>query len=446
MTDAATSIRILLVSAAASGAGKTTFTAALARKLCLAGEKVAVFKVGADFIDPMLLARAIGAPVQSLDLWIVGEEGCRRLLHAAAQVVDVILIEGVMGLYDGTPSTADLARAFDLPVLAVLDASAMAQTAGALAAGLRDYGPVRMAGVAANRVAGEGHAAMVAASLRDIPLLASLSTQPNSLPERQLGLVLPDEVASLDSLLDELAEGLTLYGDAWSALPRTRMAAPPVPPMPEQRLKGLRIAIARDAAFAFLYPANLECLASMGARLTFFSPLNNEPVPESADAVYLPGGYPELHAEALAAASAWQASIRAVHGGGMPVWAECGGMMSVARTLVDIEGKAWRMAGLLPADVSMQRRLAGIGPQSLQLPAFGGGVLRGHSFHYARTDAASDPISFTRRHASGEPGEAVYQHGSLRASWFHPYFPSCPEAAASLFKPAPPDSQDHKAS
>jgi cobyrinic acid a,c-diamide synthase len=446
MSDGMASVRILLVSAVSSGAGKTTLTAALARKLRLAGQKVAVFKIGADFIDPMLLARAAGAPVQSLDLWIVGEADCRRLLHAAAQVADVLLIEGVMGLYDGTPSSADLARAFDLPVLAVLDASAMAQTAGALAAGLRDYGPVRLVGVAANRVAGAGHAAMVAASLRDIPLLASLPTQPHSLPERQLGLVLPDEVASLDRLLGQLATQLTIHEDHWNALPRTLIAAPSVAAAPVQALNGMSIAVARDAAFAFLYPANLECLTSMGARLAFFSPLENEPVPDSADAVYLPGGYPELHAEALAAATGWQASIRAAHASGLPVWAECGGMMSVARTLVDIEGRTWPMAGLLPADVSMQGRLAGIGPQSLQLPAFNGGMLRGHSFHYARTDAALDPVCFTRRHGSGEQGEAVYQYGSLKASWFHPYFPSCPEAAACLFQPALAGSSDNKTS
>jgi cobyrinic acid a,c-diamide synthase len=444
MTDGAISVRIVLVSAAASGAGKTTVTAALARKLRMAGERVAVFKVGADFIDPMLLARAVGAPVQSLDLWMVGEAGCRSLLHAAAQAVDVILIEGVMGLYDGAPSSADLARVFNIPVLAVLDASAMAQTAGALAAGLRDYGPVRMAGVAANRVAGKGHAAMVAASLRDIPLLASLATQSDSLPERQLGLVLPDEVTNLDQLLDQLAVALTLHGDGWDAVPRTLITAPPATAAVTQALKGITIAVARDAAFAFLYPANLECLASLGARLAYFSPLENEPVPDSADAVYLPGGYPELHAEALAEASVWQDSILAAHARHMPVWAECGGMMSLARTLVDIEGRAWRMAGLLPAEVSMQRRLAGIGPQSLQLPVFGNGILRGHSFHYARTDTTLDPVCFTRRHSSGEPGEAVYHHGSLRASWFHPYFASCPEAAASLFKPTLAESRNDK--
>jgi len=178
----------------ASGQGKTSVTAALARKLARQGKRVRVFKCGPDFFDPMLLERASGAPVRSLDLWMVGHELCRSQLAQAAAEVDVILIEGVMGLYDGTPSSADLSREFGVPVMAVIDAVAMAQTAGALVHGLRDYGPVEMARVIANRVASEGHARMVAASLRDIPLFATLPRQAKSLPERHLGLVLPGEV------------------------------------------------------------------------------------------------------------------------------------------------------------------------------------------------------------------------------------------------------------
>ena len=151
----------------------------------------------------MLLERASGAPVRSLDLWMVGQELCSQQLSQAAAEADVILIEGVMGLYDGTPSSADLARAFGVPVMAVIDAGSMAQTAGALVHGLRDYGPVEMAGVIANRIASEGHAKMVAASLRDIPLFATLPKQTRSLPERHLGLVLPGEVSDIDQLLDK---------------------------------------------------------------------------------------------------------------------------------------------------------------------------------------------------------------------------------------------------
>jgi cobyrinic acid a,c-diamide synthase len=213
----ASGARIVMVAAIASGQGKTTVTAALARRFKRAGQTVRVLKCGPDFIDPMLLERASGAPVHTLDLWMVGPELCRQRLAEAARVADVVLVEGVMGLYDGKPSAADLAREFGIPVLAVIDAGAMAQTAGAVVLGLRDYGPVQLAGVVANRVGSEGHARMVAESLRDIPLLATLPKQARRLPERHLGLVLPDEVGDIDGVLDALADGLQLDEAAWNA-------------------------------------------------------------------------------------------------------------------------------------------------------------------------------------------------------------------------------------
>lgn len=420
---------MLLVAAVASGQGKTTVTAALARSLVRAGQRVRVFKCGPDFIDPMLLECACGTPVYTLDLWMVGAEECRRRLGEAAREADIVLVEGVMGLYDGTPSAADLARAFGMPVLAVIDASAMAQTAGAVARGLRDYGPVALAGVVANRVASSGHAQMVASSLRDIPLLGSLQRQAQSLPERHLGLVLPGEQPQIDACLDELADALQLDEAAWEALPRLAPEAPEAPVI-EPLLGGKTIAIARDAAFAFLYPANLDTLRILGARLRFFSPLADEPVPDGADAVYLPGGYPELHAQALAQAGNWRASINAVHAAGMPILAECGGMMALADELTDPDGRRWPMAGLLPGVVRMQARLAGLGAQALDTPA---GPVRGHTFHYSRLETPLDPSQHTLRHPSGAPGEAVYRAGSLTASYFHGYFASNPRAVAGLF-------------
>ena len=434
MVSGAQGARMLLVAAVASGQGKTSVTAALARSLVRAGQRVRVFKCGPDFIDPMLLERACGAPVYTLDLWMVGPEECRRRLGEAAREADIVLVEGVMGLYDGTPSAADLAREFGMPVLAVIDASAMAQTAGAVARGLRDYGPVALAGVVANRVASSGHAQMVAGSLRDIPLLGSLQRQAQSLPERHLGLVLPGEQPQIDAQLDELVDALQLDEAAWEALPRLAPEAPEAPVI-EPLLAGKTIAIARDAAFAFLYPANLDTLRILGARLHFFSPLADEPVPAGADAVYLPGGYPELQAQALAAAGNWRASINAVHAAGMPILAECGGMMALADELTDPDGRRWPMAGLLPGVVRMQARLAGLGAQALDTPA---GPLRGHTFHYSRLETPLVPSQHTLRHPSGAPGEAVYRAGSLTASYFHGYFASNPQAVAGLFTRAAP--------
>lgn len=421
--------RMVLVAAVASGQGKTTVTAALARSLARAGQRVRVFKCGPDFIDPMLLERACGAPVHTLDLWMVGLDECRRRLAQAAREADTILVEGVMGLYDGTPSAADLAREFGMPVLAVIDASAMAQTAGAVARGLRDYGPVQLAGVVANRVASAGHAQMVANSLRDIPLLGSLQRQGQSLPERHLGLVLPGEQPEIDSHLDQLADALQLDEAAWQALPLLLPEAPEASAF-APLLAGKTIAIARDAALSFLYPANLDTLRALGAQLAFFSPLADEPVPGDADAVYLPGGYPELHAQALSAAQRWRASINAAHAAGMPILAECGGMMVLADELTDPDGRRWPMAGLLPGVVRMQARLAGLGAQALDTPE---GVLRGHTFHYSRLESPLAPIGHTVRHPTGTPGEAVYRVGSLTASYFHGYFASNPQAVAGLF-------------
>ena len=423
-------VKLFLISAIASGQGKTTVTAALARKLVRQGMRVRVFKTGPDFIDPMLLERASGTPVLSLDLWMVGLEECRYQLARAASDVDVILIEGVMGLYDGSPSSADLACQLGIPIIAVIDASAMAQTAGALLLGLRNYGPVDLAGVIVNRVDSAGHADMIAASLQEIALLARLPTQRKSLPERQLGLVLPAEVDDLDDVLNRLADALVLDEDQWHGLPSTSLT-PCAPSIPTKALlTGTTIAVARDAAFAFLYPANLDCLRHLGATLSFFSPLENTPVPVDADAVYLPGGYPELHAATLSKATIWQDSLRRAHAQNMPIWAECGGMMASINTLVDIDGKSWPMAGLLPGRVVMQNRLAGIGSQALATPA---GTLRGHSFHYSRFESDVIPMMHTSRHPGANTGEAVYRHGSLCASYFHAYFPSCPTAAAALF-------------
>ena len=423
-------VKVLLVSAVASGQGKTSVTAALARALVKRGQRVRVFKCGPDFIDPMLLERASGAPVGSLDLWMVGLDQCRSQLAQAAAEADVILIEGVMGLYDGTPSSADLANAFGVPVMAVIDASAMAQTAGALVQGLRDYGPVEMAGVIANRIASPNHAAMVAASMKGIPLFATLARQSKPLPERHLGLVLPSELADVDEILDSMADQLVIDSAAWESLRTTRIDLAPLAQQLEPLLADVTIAVARDAAFAFLYPANLRTLAAMGATLHYFSPLADEPVPQSAHAVYLPGGYPELHAQTLSEARTWKQSILAAHLASLPIVAECGGMMALADTLSDQAGQSWPMAGLLPGAVAMQKRLAGLGSQGL---ATRHGVLRGHTFHYSTLSTAEVPVATTVKHPSGAAGEALYQVGSLTASYFHAYFPSCPRAVADMF-------------
>jgi cobyrinic acid a,c-diamide synthase len=191
------------------------------------------------------------------------------------------------------------------------------------------------------------------------------------------------------------------------------------------------VAIARDAAFCFLYPANLDVLRELGAQLRFFSPLADQAVPADADAVYLPGGYPELHGASLSQAQRWQASIRAAHAAGKPILAECGGMMAVSDSITDKDGGEWPMAGLLPGKASMQERLGGLGSQAMPTDA---GQLRGHTFHYSRLDTPVEPATHALKHPSGASGEALYRIGSLTATYFHAFFASNPQAAACLLR------------
>lgn len=422
----------LLITAVASGQGKTSVTAALARKFRKMGKRVRVFKVGPDFLDPMMLERAVGEPVDMLDLWIVGEHGCRTRLAAARLQYDVVLIEAVMGLYDGQPSSADLARALDVSVVAVIDASAMAQTAGAVAMGLRDFGPVKLVGIIANRVAGDGHANYIAQAMRDIPLLAYLPRLQRGLPERHLGLVQPDDIEALDALLDMMADQI-VTSDALHALlnPVSLSNVNEVSTEADKQcgLAGRVVAIARDAAFAFIHPANLDWLNAAGARVKFFSPLADEPIPADAQSVILPGGYPELHGESLSRAQNWQRSIRSAHASGMPIWAECGGMMALAGALVDLDGRSWAMSELLPGVARMQQRLVALGPQIWRTQL---GDMRGHSFHFSEFETAVPSVWHTRSHPDGRSIEAVYQRGNLIASYFHAYYPSCPALAGAI--------------
>jgi len=436
----------LVVSAAASGQGKTSVTAALARLHAWRGRRVRVFKCGPDYLDPYWHQLASGAPVEQLDLWMTGPADCAARLHAAAREADLILVEGVMGLFDGEDCVADLAQRFGMPVLAVVDAGAMGGTLGAIVHGLRHYREgLPWAGVLANRVAGERHAAMLRAGLRDdadwlgaLPRLApGDDARAPLLPERHLGLVaaheLPDALQRLDAAADALAATPLGRMDA-QALQRFAVDFPAPPPRASvpPLLAGRTVAVARDAAFCFIYPGNVQTLTLLGARVVFFSPLHDAALP-ACDAVWLPGGYPELHAEALAANGAFQANLRAHVQAGKPLWAECGGMMALCEAITLHDGRTVPLWGLLPGRVAMQRRLAALGPQQLALPQ---GCLRGHTFHYSTCDSTAPVDARTARpgqDAAPDAGEAVYRLGGLRASYFHAWFASSPQAAAALF-------------
>jgi cobyrinic acid a,c-diamide synthase len=427
--------RAVLISAPASGQGKTTVTAALARHARQRGARVRVFKTGPDFIDPMILERASEAPVYQLDLWMGGEEHCRALLHSAALQADLILVEGVMGLYDGTPSSADLALTFSLPVLAVIDASAMAESFGAIVLGLKQYRePLHLHGVLANRVAGEAHAAMLARSLpASVVWLGALKQDASfTLPERHLGLMQAVELADLSARLDRAAEALGPTLDL-QRLPQVSFPKPAQALPAAQSLRGVRIAIARDVAFSFLYAANLDLLREMGAQVLFFSPLDDRELPQ-ADALYLPGGYPELHAARLSANAPMMAALRAHAQAGKALFAECGGMMLLMQSLTDIDGHVHRMAGVLTGSTRMYPTVQSLALQSVHLSER---ELRGHSFHYSRLATAMQPWKRgTTQH--GKAGEGIYRAGNVIASYIHFYWPSSPSSIAHIFSPDAP--------
>ncbi|WP_137009701.1 cobyrinate a,c-diamide synthase [Aquitalea aquatilis] len=422
----------LFISAPASHQGKTTLSAGLARYHRQQGRRVRVFKTGPDFLDPYVLEQASGHTVYALDLWMNGEDDCRQRLYAAAAEADLILIEGSMGLFDGTPSSADLAQLFDVPVAAIIDASGMAQTFAAVAHGLATFRPgLPFYGVLANQVASSRHAEMLTAALpTSLNYLGAVMRQQDmGLPERHLGLVQAQEVADLEARLQRAAAQLA--NTALAQLPPPVSFQPAQPAALPRLLDGVRIAIARDTAFSFIYPANVQTLQALGAELHYFSPLADDTLPD-CDAVWLPGGYPELHLATLAGAQRSRAGLHAHVAAGKPLYAECGGMLYLLDSLTDKQGQSGQMLGLLPGHARLGSRLSALGLQQLELD---GEVLRGHTFHYSSLDTPITPLTHASRATGSGQGEPVYRHGSLLASYLHLYFPSNPEACARLFLP-----------
>jgi cobyrinic acid a,c-diamide synthase len=396
--------RGLILSAPASGAGKTTLTLGILRALRHRGVPVRGAKSGPDYIDPRFHEAATGQPCPNLDAWAMTPDRLRAL--AAGE--GLLLIEGAMGLFDGAPpdgkgATADLARLFGVPVVLVVDAGAMAQSVAPLVAGFARHDPeVRIAGVILNRTGSPRHETMLRRALApsEVPVLGALPRMPDlAHPARHLGLVQAGERADLESFLDKaaslVAENVDL--DALTALAAPLPAAlnRPAPPPPAQR-----IAIARDAAFAFSYPHLLADWHRAGATIAFFSPLADE-APPPADLILLPGGYPELHAGRLAAARTFLSGTRKaaetaqVHG-------ECGGYMVLGAALTDSAGRSHPMLNLLPLETSFAARRLHLGYRNLR--ATGGpfpGDWRAHEFHYATTTRADGPPLYAATDAEG---------------------------------------------
>ena len=442
--------RGFIIAAPHSGAGKTTVTLAVLAALARRGITVRAAKAGPDYIDPAFHAVASGAPSLNLDSWAMSPPLLDALAAQAADGAEIFVIEGVMGLFDGAAgtagaagrsgTTADLATHFGLPVVLVLDVSRQAQSAAALVRGFAGHdSSVRIAGVILNRVAGERHRALVADAIAALGV-AVFGAVPReaalALPERHLGLVQAGEHADLATLIDRLAAmaGRHFDLDAMmaSAAPLriaaatdAATAAKPVPPVPPVPPPGQRIALARDQAFSFVYPHLIQAWRSAGAEIFPFSPLADEPPPETADSCWLPGGYPELHATALAAARRFAAGLlrfaetRPVHG-------ECGGYMVLGDSLQDAMGRHHAMTGLLGHATSFAKRKLHLGYRAARLLSDGvlgrtGTIVRGHEFHYASIESAGSDAPFAEL-SDGEGralGKAGGRRGNVTGTFFH---------------------------
>jgi len=431
-----TSCPALFLSAPASGQGKTTVTAILARWLTNQGKKVRIFKTGPDYLDPQILQQACGYPVEQLDLWMCGEQYCRQRIQRAAQDADLILIEGAMGMFDGDPSSADLAALFGIPVALIMNVSAMAQTAAAIATGLANFRTdIQVVGLIANYCASQRHRELIEQALPDtLPLLLTLPRNEEiTFPERHLGLVQASEIKTeLETKLEQGAkifDGLSA-SDFLDSLPDVHFSSEP-DEQPPQSLNGVTIAIARDEAFSFIYQANTELLQSMGADIRYFSPIHDHDLP-AADALWLPGGYPELHAEQLSQNTAMREAINHFKASQKPILAECGGFLYCLEQLTLLDGQTFLMSGLLAGNGYMKPRGGCQGMQSAPLTE---GEIRGHSHHRSAAENTPDPIAFGKRAKHPAPGEAIFRDGKLTASYLHLFFPSNPQAIACLFRP-----------
>lgn len=427
----------LIVGAARSGSGKTSVTIGLMRAFARRGLRVAGAKSGPDYIDPGFHAAATGRPGVNLDSWAMAPALLDTLAARQAEGADLLIVESAMGLFDGvrgpegrSGAAADLARCFRLPVLLVLDISGQSQTAAAIAHGFASFDEdVRVAGVVLNQAASPRHEAQAreAIEARGISVFGTIHRNPDmALPERHLGLVQASEHAALGGFIERLADtmerALDLDAVLACAAPLAAAGGSGAHHLPPP---GQRIAIAQDAAFTFLYPHVVRHWREAGAELVGFSPLNDEGPADDCDACWLPGGYPELHADALAAAGNFRrglarfAETRPVHG-------ECGGYMVLGKALTDAQGATHAMSGLLSHVTSFASRRINLGYREARLLADcplgrAGAVVRGHEFHYSRlTDPGCDEPLVALCDALGNAlGPAGGRRGHVTGTYFH---------------------------
>jgi cobyrinic acid a,c-diamide synthase len=429
MTDAPQG---LIIAAPASGAGKTTVTLGLLRALKRRGARVQPFKCGPDYIDTAFHAAAAGRPGFNLDSWAMRRECIAHLLHVVGSGAEIAIVEGVMGLYDGAGvhgrcgdgSTADLAVHTGWPVVLVLDVGAQAETAAAVALGLKSYrSDVPIAGVILNNVGSPAHAEMIAAPMSRIglPVLGALRHRPNiTMPERHLGLVQAGEVSTLSDRLDAMADLVEEGVDVEAVLASARAStlAPPLS-VPDLPPPGQRIALAQDPAFSFVYQHILSGWRRAGAEIVPFSPLAGEGPVHDCDAVWMPGGYPELHAGVLASARAFRAGMHKAAERGAAIHGECGGYMVLGTGLEDAKGVRHEMLGMLGIETSFAKPKMHLGYRRATM-RLSGRELMGHEFHFASLLKSSDEPLADIADAAGNPvAERGSRRGNVTGTFFH---------------------------
>ena len=426
--------RGLILAASSSNAGKTTLSLGLQRLLVRRGLAIAPAKCGPDYIDPAFHAVASGRASINLDPWAMATKDLTARAAAQAQTADLLFVEGVMGLFDGAAngqgSTATLAQALGLPVILVLDVKGQAQTAAAIAKGISSYDPnVTIGGVLLNRVGSAAHEHLLREAFAplDLPIVGAVrGSDQLQLPSRHLGLVQAGEHDALDGMIDRIADHMApdvdldrILGIASEVTANQEGAAP------LQRLAplGQRIAIARDEAFSFIYPHLLGDWRDQGAELSFFSPLADEAPTEEADAIYLPGGYPELHLERLASAHAFRAAMQTAAAKGVLMFGECGGYMTLGRSIISADGVEVPMLGLLPITTSFADTKLSLGYRKLshQSALPWGPELAAHEFHYATILAMdkAEPLFAARTAADRELPSMGQRVGSVNGSFAH---------------------------
>ncbi len=428
----------IIIAAPASGSGKTTVALGLIRALARRGQAVQPFKCGPDYIDPAFHTAAAGRVSHNLDTWAMRRTVIDAVVRRESEDAAIVIAEGVMGVFDGVAepgqtshaSTADLAALTGWPVVLVVDVSAQAETAAAVALGCARYRPdVEVAGVILNRVAGDAHARMITPALAKIGI-ACFGALPRrddlALPERHLGLVQAAETTDIEARLDRIADAIANTVDLDAILAATRPArtshaeaSAPLPP------PGQRIALAQDAAFAFTYPHIVAGWRHAGADVVPFSPLADEAPDPDADAVWLPGGYPELHAGRLAAASRFHDGLKTLAAKGRAVHGECGGYMVLGAGLEDADGVRHAMTGLLGVETSFAKPRMTLGYRRARLltaSALGppGTEIMGHEFRFATVAAhAEDPLLAAVEASGATVAERGARRGTVTGTFLH---------------------------